>query len=73
MANQKATARQIIQNRVNGVVKAFTTFKISLKNNRSKITAKDFEKITIYLREKCEQDIKELEQIFQDREDTFTL
>ncbi|MFV2014785.1 MAG: hypothetical protein ACC656_05120 [Candidatus Heimdallarchaeota archaeon] len=73
MANQKVTARQIIQNRVNGVVKAFQTFKISLKNNHTKVSKKDFDKILEYLRAKSEQDINELEQIYQEREDTFTL
>lgn len=71
MANQKATAKGIIENRVNGVIKSFETFKISLKNNRSKISEKDFNAIIEFLSNRTVLEIEELRKIYNDKEDTF--
>ncbi len=71
MANQKLTAKQVMQNRVNGVLKSFQTFKTSLKNNREKITDEDFDKMISFLKERAQRDINELTQIYYDKEDFF--
>jgi len=71
MANQKLTARQVMQNRVNGVIKSFQTFHTSLKNNRDKITDKEFDKMLAYLKDRVQKDINELSRIYYDKEDFF--
>jgi len=71
MANQKLTAKQVMQNRVNGVLKSFKTFHTSLKNNRDKIEDADFDKMLSYLKERVQKDINELSQVYYEKEDFF--
>lgn len=71
MANNKTTPKKIIQNRVNGVVKSFESFKVSLKNNRDHINEEDFNKMLEYLGEQVEKQTKDLKTIFAEREKVF--
>ena len=71
MANQKVSARQVMQNRVNGVLKSFKTFQTSLKNNRDKIQDEDFNTMLEFLKERVQRDINELTRIYYDKEDFF--
>lgn len=71
MANNKTTPKKIIQNRVNGVVKSFESFKVSLKNNRDMITEEEFDKMLVYLAEQVEIQTKDLKSIFAEREKAF--
>jgi len=72
MANQKASSKKILQNRVNGVVNAFDGFKVSLKNNRDKISDEDFKSMILFLENKCEKDIVELQEIYAEQDETFS-
>lgn len=71
MANNKTTPKKIIQNRVNGVIKSFESFKVSLKNNRDNITEEEFGKMLEYLAEQVEKQTKDLKAVFAEREKAF--
>lgn len=71
MANQKTSPRKIVQNRVNGVIKSYESFKVSLKNNRDKITESDFDKMLEYLESQVEKHTRELRIIFEERDSKF--
>lgn len=71
MANNKTTPKKIIQNRVNGVIKSFESFKVSLKNNRDNITEEEFGKMLEYLAEQVEKQTKDLKTVFAEREKVF--
>ena len=72
MANQKVSGKQIIENRVKGVVKAFESFKTSLRNNRDKITDKEFTQMMDYLSKRTAHDFKDLRDIYSDTESEFS-
>ena len=71
MANQKVSGKKIIENRVTGVVKAFESFKTSLRNNREKISEKEFNTMMDYLSKRTARDFKDLRDIFYDTESEF--
>lgn len=73
MANQKSTPKQIIENRVVGVVKSFESLKVSLTNNREKLVEADFDKIVIYLKEQVDVQTESLKKIYKARETSFKL
>lgn len=73
MANMKTTPQNIIQNRVNGVVNSFGTFKRSLSTHCSHIENDDFTKIIEFLEKQCENDIIELKKIYNEGGKKFTL
>jgi len=71
MANQKTTSKQILQNRVNGVVKSYENFKTSLKNNRNGIKEDEFEAMLVYLEKTSVKQVADLRKIYSEKEDKF--
>ena len=70
--SKHASGKQILTNRVNGVVKSFETFKTSLKNNRDTITEEEIEKMLNYLEKTTTTEIANLRRIYKEEDNLFS-